>query len=232
MTFVQWQKFRAVQKCKQSAFPASVCQYISDNQKVIKSKTAIQHGRFVIFDTETTGLEVRKDTVLSIGAVVVQEGKIQFDESLELFISDRNLTKKSAVTIHQIIPRDLQTGIDEKLALIQFLEFIGNGILVGHHVGFDIRMMSKLTLYYFGFQLFNKNLDTFQLAQRLDNHSDRHLLKGHEYTLDALSEAYQIRNSARHNSAGDALATAELFQILLKKAHRRGIQTIGSLLRN
>jgi DNA polymerase-3 subunit epsilon len=50
------------------------------------------------------------------------------------------------------------------------------------------------------------------------------------YRLDSLILRYDIEIPGRHTAAGDALATALVFQRLLRKAERRGIRTLGELL--
>lgn len=230
--FSFWYKFQAQQKSRSGAFSSSVSAYVDHNKSHKLSRKRVEDCRFVVFDTETTGFDPQKDKILSIGAIAIKNGIVSPRESFEVFVRNRKLTKQSAVTIHEIIPRDLQDGLGEEEAVIQFLDFIKGDVLVAHHAAFDVTMVSQLTQHYFKFPLFNASLDTFYLARRLElNTANWYEFKPQEYTLDSLCKRYHIGNSARHNAAGDALATAELFQILVKKAQTRGIQTVSDLLR-
>lgn len=188
--------------------------------------------RFVVFDTETTGLNPKKDEVISIGAVAVKNGAICFDDTLELYLQKASIGGAEAVETHQILSKDLQQGGDEEEVLKSFLEYIQGDVLVAHYAEFDVQMMNKIFRRHADFSLFNASLDTIHLAKRVDGVlSNPEKIKTGAYTLDTLCERFHIDFSIRHHAAGDALATAELLLILLQKAQKRGIKTLKNLLK-
>jgi DNA polymerase-3 subunit epsilon len=96
-------------------------------------------------------------------------------------------------------------------------------------------MLEKAIAPYRGAKVWSPSVDTAQLAQRVeDGPMTSNQARGADprsaYQLDTLVERYGIDIPERHTAAGDALATALLFQRLLKKAERRGIRTLGDLL--
>jgi len=106
---------------------------------------------------------------------------------------------------------------------------------VAHHAAFDMRMLEKAIAPYRGAKVWNPSVDTAQLARRVEvsamtSNQARGAEQQSDYQLDRLVERYGIDIPERHTAAGDALATALLFQRLLKKAERRGIVTLGDLL--
>lgn len=211
--------------------PEFIKEYVSHFRKKKKDKP-LSEVRFVVFDTETTGLNPKKDEVISIGAVVVENGEICFDDSLELYLQNASIGDSESVEVHQILSKDLEQGGKEKEILNSFLEYIRGDVLVAHYAEFDVKMMNKIFQRYADFSLFNASLDTIHLTKRLDgvlNHPEK--IKTGAYTLDALCERFGINFSIRHHAAGDALATAELLLILLQKAQKRGIKTLKNLLK-
>ena len=96
-------------------------------------------------------------------------------------------------------------------------------------------MLQKAIAPYRGAKVWSPSVDTAQLAQRLEigvmtSNQTRSADQRRPYQLDNLVARYGIDVPERHTAAGDALATALLFQRLLKKAERRGIRTLGDLL--
>lgn len=196
----------------------------------IPSIRAIDQLNFVVLDTETTGLDPTVDFILSFGAVKISNLTIQISSAVEWYpISPKN--GKETAQIHEILNTKAPIPIAEFVP--KFLEYIGNSILVGHHVGFDLQMLLK-ACKAFGLEDFpNPCVDTMNLAIRLEHgpHADRTQIKREEYSLDALCARYGIITEDRHTAAGDAFLTAQVFLKLLALARRKGINDFGQLLR-
>lgn len=187
--------------------------------------------RFVIFDTETSGFDLVRDRVLSIGAVAMKGSGIEIADSFEVLIRQEAIGDKEAVSVHGILKRDLNMGLEENEAVCRFLDYLGNGVIVAHHADFDIAMVGRLLFRRYGMKLFNEALDTASFAKRLEKGPYYNLAhKSGEYRLDNLCARYGIRLYDRHTAPGDAYLTAQLFQRLLVLARKAGIDTLGKLL--
>lgn len=225
-------KQKAFRKSKNGAYPEYVNKYL----KAVKNenyKIPIEQARFVVFDTETTGLDIRKDEIISIGAVVVENMKLSIGKSLEVLVHNVSAGCKEAITTHHILPNELQKdGLQEQEALRQFLDFTRADVLVAHFAEFDMHMVSRLMKKHYNIPLFNPSIDTIQLTRRFDpKYTNVNTFPKGTFTLDTLCEQYNIKVSIRHNAAGDALATAELLQLMLYRAKKRGVKTLSDLLR-
>lgn len=186
--------------------------------------------QFTVLDTETTGLDIRRDEILSFGAVKVKGYLIQVKDSMEIYL-EADKTKKDSIAVHQILHP--ANPVSQHAFAEAFLSFIGTDILVGHHLGFDIQMLEK-TLRPFGLkQILNPLLDTHSLAIRLEKgpFSQQMTMKPGEYALDEVCARYGIPLDDRHTAAGDAFLTAQLLMKLLKLAEQKGISDFRGLIR-
>src|SRR3970040_582459 len=167
--------------------------------------------RFVVFDTETTGLDLRSDVILSVGAVGVSGNSIVVNDYLELFV-EQNIFKTESVLIHGILKMGKEKKLSETEAVIQFLDFIKDSTLVGHHVRFDIKMVNA-ALGRMGLgKLKNRSMDTDLMYQKFKGlEEDQHS------SLDELCRIFKIQKSDRHTAAGDAFITALVFLRLKNK---------------
>ncbi len=221
----------ALRRCRGGRLPEAVCGYVRAFSGSQRLRRSLQDTRFVVFDTETTGFSPAKDSVISIGAVAVDSGAINVGDSYEVLIRRDDIGDREVVTIHGLLRKDLSQGVDEKAAIEGFLGYIGDSVLVAQHAGFDIMMMNAMLKRRYGLELFNEVIDTASLAKRLEKGPYYNLAhKSGEYRLDHLLERYGIRLYDRHTSAGDALLTARLFQILLANARQAGIAELKDLL--
>ncbi len=187
--------------------------------------TPLNETRFIFLDTETTGLKINFDRILSIGAISSIANSINIADSFEVYIQ-QNLFKKDTVKIHGIRKSGIKK-IEELDALKLFLEYIQNDILVAHHAFFDLGIINEaLTRNGLG-EIQNKILDTgilFKASKHHINYVDKH------YTLDDLCDELKIPKSDRHTASGDAFITAIAFQKIINRLNKKKDLSIKDLL--
>ena len=184
--------------------------------------------RFVALDSETTGLNPLTDRIITIGAVAVQGGDIVLGDSFEALLRIERNT--SAVTVHGITREQTRGGIDEPEALRLFLDYLQDGVIVGHHIGHDISTLNAGYQRHWGFDLMNRSLDTMDLTLHLERagaFADREQIR--EFTLDSLCELFGVIPHDRHTAGGDAFITAQVFLRLLRLARRYARNRLGVL---
>ncbi|MEM9836136.1 MAG: 3'-5' exonuclease [Bacteroidota bacterium] len=217
-----WQNFRGGQDQKVANYPEWFQSYREQYASPPKD-TQVADQRFVIFDTETTGLNPQKDRLLSIGAVRVLNNRILVKQTFSCYLDPELARKKTdAVSIHGLLPgaegRDYHTEIK---ALTAFLAWLGNDVLVAHHLTFDVSMINHSLLRNGAGKLQNVGIDTVDLAKQLN--PTGYWTPDDAYTLDHLARRYRIPLSDRHTAVGDSYITAVLFLKLIHRlSERRG----------
>jgi len=192
-------------------------------------ETPIEQVRFVVLDSETTGLDPRKDRLITIGAIAVLNHEILMEDSFEALLKVEY--NSSAVTVHGVTREESRTGLDEPAALDLFLGYLGNGVIVGHHIGHDVATFNAGYERHFGFRLENPSLDTMALTLHLERDgafAGRDPIQ--QFSLDALCGLFNIIPHDRHTAAGDAFMTALVFQRLLRLAAKHERTTLSRLL--
>jgi DNA polymerase-3 subunit epsilon len=204
--------------------------FLAANEQPIPGVRAISQLKFTILDTETTGLEPAKDSILSFGAVKISELKIQVPTAVEWYPKSKNLPGKAA-QIHGLV--DIKNQISEEEFVKLLLPYLSDSILVGHHIGFDLEMIGKALRPYGISRLPNPVIDTLNFAIRLEHgpQADFSRIQMGTYSLDDLCARFGIETEDRHTAAGDAFLTAQLFLKLLRLAEKKGIRTYKELLR-
>lgn len=186
--------------------------------------TPLDETRLVVMDLETSGLDTRRDKVLSIGAVVIEQGAIDMGTQYEctLYRADHKVTE--SILIHGIPPSEIAEGMGAADALLDFMEFSGECVFLAFHAGFDQRMLRRGLREDLGHRLQHAFIDIAEMAPMLC--PDAAIGRG---GLDDWQSYFLLNNSQRHNAAADALATAEIALILLSKARVQGITTLAEL---
>jgi DNA polymerase-3 subunit epsilon len=182
-----------------------------------------------VLDSETTGLDPRKDRIVTIGAIAVLNHEILIEDSFEALLKVQY--NSSAVTVHGVTRDESLTGLDEPEALNQFLAYLGDGVIVGHHIAHDVNTLNAGYERHFGFHLENASLDTMELALHLER--DGAFAGGgdiQDFSLDALCARFDIIPHDRHTAPGDAFITALAFQRLLRLAAKHQRTTLARLL--
>ena len=99
---------------------------------------------WVVLDCETTGLNISKDQIISIGAVKIVGNKLMTSERLELLIKPDQEVSAESVKIHRLRELDLANGLDPEVAIAKLMQFIGSRPIVGYYLEFDIAMLNKV----------------------------------------------------------------------------------------
>jgi DNA polymerase-3 subunit epsilon len=175
---------------------------------------------YTVFDTETTGLDVRGgDEIIAIGAVRIVNGRLLQDECFDRLVNPRRLISSASVSIHGIQSNVLadQPFIEQVLPL--FHNYAEGTILVGHNAAFDMRLLQEKEMLT-GIRFDNPVLDTMLLS--VVAHPAH---KNHD--IETIAERLGITIVGRHTALGDAIATGEIFLKLLTALSSLGIHTLG-----
>jgi DNA polymerase-3 subunit epsilon len=100
-------------------------------------------NEWVSLDCETTGLNVRTDEIISIGAVKIVGNKVMTSERLELLVRPERGVSADSVRIHRLRERDVAAGLSNEEAMKKLMHFIGSRPLVGYFLEFDVAMLNK-----------------------------------------------------------------------------------------
>ena len=189
-------------------------------QRADLDKNALVDLSYTVFDTETTGLNPRGgDEIISIGAVRIVKGRLLHEEKFNQLVDPRRQVPWASVKYHGIHPDMLEGKPFIEEVLPRFEQFVGDTILIGHNVAFDMLMLEqKEALTNIRFE--QPILDTLLLADVVHPaHKD--------HSLEALGKRLGVHIKDRHTALGDAAMTAEIFLKLLPLLAMHRIHTLG-----
>ncbi len=195
--------------------------YLVDDLKEIVTDDKGQRldGTFVVFDIETTGFSPVTNRIIEIGAVKVDKGQIV--DRFSVFVNPQ-----------VPIPFEIEklTGINDSMVmeaetiervLPQFLDFVGDAVLVAHNANFDVSFIkenAKRQQIPVDFTY----VDTVGIA--------RMLLTGQsKYTLDAVAKTLKISLENHHRAVDDAECTAEIFMKFIEMLAKEEVYTLEAM---
>jgi DNA polymerase-3 subunit epsilon len=182
--------------------------------KTYISKFNTKSKRFVILSTETSGLNSDKDVILSIGAFGVINDSIYIGDSFETVLLQYKYFHDNGL-VNEFVVESKVKKLGEPDAIHSLIDFLGNAVLVGHHIDFDVEMINAALERIDCGRLKNEALDIDVMHQKLADINDK------QFSLDELCTIYKIPLSDRSSSTEDAYKTAILF---LKLKSRLGIK--------
>lgn len=181
---------------------------------------SLHEQRWVVMDLETTGLNLHKDVVLSIGAVAIEDGAIDFSQQFEQTLQRVDHKLSPSVLLHGLGPSAIAAGSDPAEALLDFMEFVGDSPLLAFHAPFDQHMLGRALKDSLGYRLQHTFLDVADMAPLLCPRA--HVSKA---GLDQWIDYFNLQVGERHHASADALATAELALILFSRARQQQIHS-------
>ena len=188
--------------------------------------TALAKARFVVLDTETSGLDVRRDRLLSIGACIVSEGKLSVAQHFYREIRQEQSSSTDNILLHGIGGSAQRAGEPEAEVLASFLEFAGKHALVAFNAPFDEQFLARAMHRHLGVRFALPWIDLAQLPKAMYPADAQERL-----TLDDWLARFSIVHLERHNALADAFCTAQLLLVMLDKAKREGYSNVRGLLR-
>ena len=174
-------------------------------------------GEYVVFDTETTGLNPKKDEILSIGAVKIRDNKILTSQIFEVFVKNSCEISSKSIEIHQIRPVDLVDATTTHEAISEFLKFIGSKPLIGYYLEFDIAMINKYVKPMLGITLPNKNIEVSEIY--FDKTISLIPQGNIDLRFDTILSKCGVPNMGAHNAVNDAIMTAMIYLKLKSKSN-------------
>ncbi|MEX8194820.1 3'-5' exonuclease [Comamonas guangdongensis] len=108
---------------------------------------------WVALDCETTGLDRRRDEIVSIGAVRIVGERLLTSERLELLVQPEHGVSPESVRIHRLRERDVARGLPAEEAVRRLLHFVGSRPLVGYYLEFDLAMLNRIARPLLGMAL-------------------------------------------------------------------------------
>lgn len=163
----------------------------------------------VVFDTETTGLNPKKDDIVSIGAVKIRGNKILTNDTLHILVRQEKAISSDSIKIHQIRNCDATDGISIKEAIDNFLDFIGNRKLAGYYLEFDIAMINRYLKPIYGIKLPNKQEEVSAIYY--DKKIARIPQGNIDLRFDTIMNELSLPKLQGHDALNDAMMTAMMY---------------------
>lgn len=164
---------------------------------------------YVCFDCETTGLDVLKDDIISIGAVIIKDNTIIASKKFVKYVKPKTKLQIDAIKVHHIRECDLLDAEEIHDVLKEFLEFIGNRILVGYYLEFDIAMVNKYLVNMLGIRLPNRAIEVSALYH---DWKIEFIPQGHiDLRFNTILKDLNLPHLSKHDAYNDAIMSAMMF---------------------
>lgn len=170
---------------------------------------------YVVFDTETTGLNPKTDDILSIGAVKIKQNRILLNDRFYTVVKPEKEINEETIKIHGLRKKDLENGIPIEKAIKDFLRFIGSRPLVGYYIDFDVAMINKYTKRIIGIPLPNEKIEVSGMYY---DYKIGTIPQGFvDLRFDSILKDLKIPSFGKHDALNDAIMTGLIFLKLKSK---------------
>jgi len=189
----------------------------------------VREVSFLALDFETTGLDPRRDRIVSAGWVQIRAGAVHLGTAREILVRPDVELDPRSVVIHGIGDDRASGGMDEGEMVKRLLEALPGQVLVGHHVGFDKAFLAGALRRILGGRLPLLSVDTLEIERRIRRSRSGGVPpllpeESGDYDLSSVRRLYGLPERPAHGALADSLSVAEL--LLAQCAHlRQGMET-------
>ncbi len=177
-------------------------------------------------DVETTGLDLQKDEVISIGAVTIMDGRFKGSGNFYEEITPSKEPSHSSIEVHGLRGVDLVTAKSAEIVIPDLIDYIEGKCLIAHASWVERAFLSHRMRPY-GHKYPKRVIDTAALARHAgyaDKESDR------EPSLEFLARQLNLPVYTPHHALGDALTTAAVFLALAAGIEKKLLAEKGEIL--
>jgi DNA polymerase III subunit epsilon len=202
---------------------AALSTQISEIKQAIDWEQDLSSASYVAFDIETTGLlPYKDDQIISIGAVVIENGLILDSPYFYELVNPKRPVSSQAKKITGISD-DMLAGKPDFIEILpDFLKFTGPRILVAHNAPFDLAFINNILSETIGRRIVNPVIDTVLLASAL-------YYSFGDYSLENLATRFKLDLEGRHDALADARIAASVFLKLLPELKTKGVTNLHQL---
>lgn len=164
---------------------------------------------YVCFDCETTGLNPKKDEIISIGAIIIKDNQILHSKKFERFAKTTKPLSTESIKVHHIRECDILNALDIDDVIDEFIDFIGNRPLVGYYLEFDTAMINRYIKPKLGITLPNKQIEVSALYY--DQMIKKYPQGNIDLRFDIIMDRLELPRMAKHDAINDVIMTSMIF---------------------
>jgi len=171
-------------------------------------------GEWVAIDCETTGLNVRRDRIVSIGAVRIVGNRLMTSERLELIVRPDRALGAESMRVHLLRESDVAHGLEPEQAMRTLLRFIGSRPLVGYYLEFDVAMLNREIWRLLGVRLPQRKIEVSAMFYEYKNRSLPPLERGNrpiDLRFATLMSELDLPLREAHDALNDAVMAGLAF---------------------
>jgi DNA polymerase-3 subunit epsilon len=177
---------------------------------------------FCVIDLETTGGHRHDDRITEIGAVKVRGGECL--GTFQTLVNPGRAIPPQITVLTGLTDAVVRSAPNVGAVLPSLLEFVGDAVIVGHNISFDLAFLANALACTGRDPLTNIALDTVSLARRLVRDEVPNC------KLDTLASRFRLDHRPSHRALDDALATTDLLHLLIERAAALGVYGLDDLL--
>ena len=191
--------------------------------------TSLDQIEFLAMDFETTGLDVEKDSILSIGVVPFTLNRIRYSQSKHWLIQPHRDLKDETIVIHGITHTDVNDADPLRAVFSELLPLMQGRVAVVHYKNIERAFLNRASEKLFGEECLFPLVDTMALEKRIRRQTLMAKCKAvlrmnpDSVRLAKSRERYHLPPYSAHHALTDALATAELLIAQLNFVNGQGV---------